>query len=93
MSEVVRIQSCGGHACKAGGINEIFVDLAEVLGVDPEKGGVTADEKFELVRGVACQGKCGVGPIVTVWHGENKYVFTRMDGEKVKKIISAFSGN
>ncbi len=90
---MIRIQACGGHACNAGGIKGIFMQFAEALGVDPEKGGITVDGKFELIRGVACQGKCGVGPIVTAWKDEEKYVFTRMDSEKVKKIISSFGGN
>lgn len=91
MSSVIRIQTCGGHACKAGGIKSLFVQFAENLNVDTEKGGLSPDGKFELIRGVACQGKCGVEPIVVAWKDGEKYVFTRMDSDKVKKIIKAFS--
>lgn len=87
---IVRIQTCGGHACKANGIAGIFDLFAQKLDVDPETGGVSPDGKFELIRGVACQGKCGVGPIVNAWRGEEKYVFSRVDANKVKKIVEAF---
>lgn len=90
MCYVVRIQACGGLACKAGGIKGIFVQFAEALGVDEEKGGISPDGKFELIRGLACQGKCGVGPIVTAWKGKEKYVFTRVDEAKVRKIVGAW---
>lgn len=86
---MVRIQTCGGHACKANGIADIFDLFAQKLGVDSERGGISADGKFELIRGVACQGKCGVGPIVTAWKDGQKYVFSRVDAEKVKKILRA----
>lgn len=87
---IVRIQTCGGHACKAGGIKGIFIQFAEALNIDSENGGTSPDGKFELIRGVACQGKCGVGPIVNAWRNGEKYVFTRVDAEMVKKIVKAF---
>lgn len=90
MDSLVKIQTCGGLACKAGGIKGIFLQFAELLGVDEEKGGVSGDGKFELIRGVACQGKCGVGPVVVAWRGDEKYVFNRVDSAKVRKIVEAF---
>lgn len=89
MISIIKIQTCGGYACKAGGIKGIFAQFAEELDIDPEKGGLSPDGKFELIRGVACQGKCGVGPIVSAWKDGEKYVFTRMDSDKVRKIIAA----
>jgi len=87
---LVRIQTCGGHACKSNGIESIFQLFAKGLQVDSEKGGLSADGKFELTKGTACQGKCRVGPIVNAWKGKEKYQFSRVDAAKVKKIIEAF---
>lgn len=87
---IVRIQTCGGHACAANGIKTIFELFASKLKIDPEKGGLSADGKFELTKGLACQGKCAVGPIVNAWKGKEKYQFSRMDAAKVTKIIEAF---
>jgi len=87
---IVRIQTCGGPACKANGIASIFQLFASGLQIDAGKGGLSADGKFELIRGVACQGKCRVGPIVNAWKGKEKYQFSRVDAAKVKKIIEAF---
>jgi NADH:ubiquinone oxidoreductase subunit E len=86
---IIQIQTCGGRACKANGIASIFEIFAKELGADMEKGGISADGKFELIRGFACQGKCGVGPIVTAWKDGQKYVFSRVDAQKVKKILGA----
>ena len=88
-SSIIQIQTCGGRACKANGIASIFEIFAKELGADTEKGGISADGKFELICGFACQGKCGVGPIVTAWKEGQKYVFSRVDEQKVKKILEA----
>ena len=90
-NSLIRIQTCGGHTCKGKGIVSIFKLFAQTLNVDLEKGGISADGKFELIKGVACQGKCENGPIVTAWKGGEKYVFSQVNKTVVKKIIDAFA--
>ena len=90
-NSIIRIQTCGGPTCKANGIESIFQLFAHTLNVDLEKGGISADGKFELIKGVACQGKCEDSPIVTAWKGGEKYVFSQVDKTTVKKIIDAFA--
>lgn len=77
------LQVCTDLPCALRGADDFFHGLCEMLGVDPEHGGTTADGLF-TVEPVMCLAACDKAPMMQC----NFHYHENLDLEKAKELVA-----
>ena len=77
------LQVCTDLPCALRGADDFFHGLCEMLGIDPEHGGTTADGLF-TVEPVMCLAACDKAPMMQC----NFHYHENLDLEKAKELVA-----